>query len=88
LERKNAVHWQVARQPELPRLRPAVNIPTARRIAAAFTLCGRDSVQIHERRRSLDLAALAEKLSVAGVAVRKNDFLLNIRCPHVRDDRL
>jgi len=41
-----------------------------------ITLCGRDSVQIHERRRSLDLAGLAEKLSVAGIAVKKNDFLL------------
>jgi molybdopterin/thiamine biosynthesis adenylyltransferase len=46
-----------------------------------ITLCGRDSVQIHERRRSLDLAALAEKLSVAGVAVRKNDFLLKFGVP-------
>ncbi len=41
-----------------------------------ITLCGRDSVQIHEHRRSLDLAALAEKLSLAGIAVKKNDFLL------------
>jgi molybdopterin-synthase adenylyltransferase len=41
-----------------------------------ITLCGRDSVQIHERRRSLDLAALGEKLSAAGIAVKKNDFLL------------
>jgi molybdopterin-synthase adenylyltransferase len=41
-----------------------------------ITMCGRDSVQIHERRRSLDLAALGEKLSQSGIAVKKNDFLL------------
>jgi molybdopterin/thiamine biosynthesis adenylyltransferase len=41
-----------------------------------ITLCGRDSVQIHERRRLLDLAALGEKLSAAGIAVKKTDFLL------------
>ena len=41
-----------------------------------ITLCGRDSVQIHEHRRSLDLAALGEKLAAAGIAVKKNDFLL------------
>jgi len=41
-----------------------------------ITLCGRDSVQIHEHRRSLDLTALGEKLSAAGIAVKKNDFLL------------
>jgi molybdopterin-synthase adenylyltransferase len=41
-----------------------------------ITLCGRDSVQIHEHRRSLDLAALGEKISAAGIAVKKNDFLL------------
>src|SRR4029077_20781655 len=40
------------------------------------TWCGRDSVQIHERRRSLDLAVLGEKLSALGIAVNKNDFLL------------
>jgi adenylyltransferase/sulfurtransferase len=33
-------------------------------------------VQIHEYRRSLDLAALGGKLSAAGIAVKKNDFLL------------
>jgi adenylyltransferase/sulfurtransferase len=41
-----------------------------------ITLCGRDSVQIHEHRRSLDLTALGEKISAAGIAVKKNDFLL------------
>lgn len=41
-----------------------------------ITMCGRDSVQIHERRRALDLAALGERLSAAGVTVKKNDFLV------------
>jgi molybdopterin-synthase adenylyltransferase len=41
-----------------------------------ITMCGRDSVQIHERRRSLDLSALGEKLSAAGIPIKKNDFLL------------
>ena len=40
------------------------------------TWCGRDSVQIHECRRSLDLARLGEKLSALGIMVKQNDFLL------------
>jgi molybdopterin/thiamine biosynthesis adenylyltransferase len=40
------------------------------------TWCGRDSVQIHERRRSLDLVGLGEKLSALGIMVKRNDFLL------------
>ncbi len=43
------------------------------------TLCGRDSVQIHERRRQIDLAALARRLGAADV--RHNDFLLRFRVP-------
>jgi adenylyltransferase/sulfurtransferase len=46
-----------------------------------ITMCGRDSVQIHERRRSLDLAALQASLSAAGLAVRQNDFLLKFSVP-------
>jgi hypothetical protein len=46
-----------------------------------ITMCGRDSVQIHERRRALDLAALGERLSAAGVAVKKNDFLVKFAVP-------
>jgi molybdopterin/thiamine biosynthesis adenylyltransferase len=45
------------------------------------TLCGRDSVQIHERRRRLDLASLASSLTAAGLAVRANDFLLKFGAP-------
>jgi hypothetical protein len=58
----------------------AVSIPTWKEVALISRL-RRDSVQIHERRRALDLAALAAKLSVAGVAVKKNDFLLKFGVP-------
>src|SRR5260221_5637646 len=44
-----------------------------------ITLCGRDSVQIHERRRSLDLAALGEKLAAAGMVVRGKEILIKFR---------
>jgi molybdopterin-synthase adenylyltransferase len=46
-----------------------------------LTLCGRDSVQIHERRRSLDLVALGGKLAAGGSEVRRNEFLLRLRVP-------
>ena len=46
-----------------------------------LTMCGRDSVQIHERRRRLDLAALGRTLSAAGSQVRQNDFLLRLQVP-------
>lgn len=44
-----------------------------------ITLCGRDSVQIHERGRSLDLAALCQRLKPAVSDVRQNEFLLSFR---------
>jgi adenylyltransferase/sulfurtransferase len=45
-----------------------------------ITLCGRDSVQIHERRRKLDLGKLSRQLSAAAAReVRSNDFLLRFR---------
>lgn len=45
-----------------------------------ITMCGRDSVQIHERSRHLDLSTLGERLSKASVAgVRSNEFLLRFR---------
>jgi adenylyltransferase/sulfurtransferase len=44
-----------------------------------ITLCGRDSVQIHERGRSLDLAALSQRLKPAVSDVRQNEFLLCFR---------
>jgi molybdopterin-synthase adenylyltransferase len=44
-----------------------------------ITMCGRDSVQIHERGRRLDLAELNGRLALAGADVRGNDFLLRFR---------
>ena len=46
-----------------------------------LTMCGRDSVQIHERRRRLDLAKLGANLTAAGSEVRQNDFLLRLQVP-------
>ena len=50
-----------------------------------ITMCGRDSVQVHERRRSLDLAELGRRVAVvAGTSaadVRSNNFLLRFRVP-------
>jgi molybdopterin-synthase adenylyltransferase len=44
-----------------------------------ITLCGRDSVQIHERSRALNLAALALRLRPVVEDVRQNDFLIRFR---------
>ena len=44
-------------------------------------MCGRDSVQIHERRRQLDLPALARNLAATGSEVRHNEFLLRFHVP-------
>ncbi|HTZ47742.1 MAG TPA: ThiF family adenylyltransferase [Verrucomicrobiae bacterium] len=44
-----------------------------------ITMCGRDSVQIHERTRSLDLKALQDRLSSSFSGVRQNGFLLRFR---------
>jgi molybdopterin-synthase adenylyltransferase len=47
------------------------------------TMCGRDSVQIHERSRKLDLALIAQRLNAVASDVRQNDFLLRFRvAPH------
>jgi adenylyltransferase/sulfurtransferase len=46
-----------------------------------ITMCGRDSVQIHERSRTLDLAALRARLAPTVSDVRHNDFLLRFRIP-------
>jgi molybdopterin/thiamine biosynthesis adenylyltransferase len=43
------------------------------------TMCGRDSVQIHENNRALDLGALQQRLSRTVTGVRHNDFLLRFR---------
>ena len=44
-----------------------------------ITLCGRDSVQIHERRRALNLSELALRLQPVVKDVRQNDFLIRFR---------
>lgn len=46
-----------------------------------ITMCGRDSVQIHEQSRSLDLKALEKRLAASIPDVRYNDFLLRFRIP-------
>lgn len=45
------------------------------------TLCGRDSVQIHERRRRLDLEEMARRLAAVATHVRTNGFLLRFAVP-------
>ena len=45
------------------------------------TMCGRNSVQIHENRRQLDLAALAQRLRGAVQHIRYNAFLLRFSLP-------
>jgi molybdopterin/thiamine biosynthesis adenylyltransferase len=44
-----------------------------------ITMCGRDSVQIHEHNRALDLGALEQRLSPTVAGMRHNDFLLRFR---------
>ena len=44
-----------------------------------ITMCGRDSVQIHERRRTLDLPALEQRLAPTIPSVRQNGFLLRFQ---------
>jgi len=46
-----------------------------------ITMCGRDSVQIHERNRSLDLKVLETRLASTVPDVRQNGFLLRFRVP-------
>jgi molybdopterin-synthase adenylyltransferase len=46
-----------------------------------ITMCGRDSVQIHERSRSLDLKALQDRLAATVSGVRQNGFLLRFLVP-------
>jgi len=46
-----------------------------------ITMCGRDSVQIHERHRTLDLATLRNRIAPTVSDVRHNEFLLRFRIP-------
>lgn len=45
-----------------------------------ISLCGRNAVQIHERREGVDLAALRSALEPLG-KVRANEFALRFECP-------
>ncbi|MBI1895235.1 MAG: ThiF family adenylyltransferase [Acidobacteria bacterium] len=51
-----------------------------RRHRVPISLCGRNAVQIHERRRPLDLRRLGAQLAAAG-SVRANDFALRFFTP-------
>jgi len=44
-----------------------------------ITMCGRDSVQIHEHSRAIDLSTLKARLTAVAADVRQNDFLLRFR---------
>ncbi len=46
-----------------------------------ITMCGRDSVQIHERNRALDLRELGRRVSHFAAEVRDNEFLLRFLVP-------
>lgn len=46
-----------------------------------ITMCGRDSVQIHEHSRKLDLTELAGRLNGATRNLRHNEFLLRVSIP-------
>jgi len=46
-----------------------------------ITMCGRDSVQIHERNRELDLRELGRRVSRFAAEVRDNEFLLRFLVP-------
>jgi molybdopterin-synthase adenylyltransferase len=46
-----------------------------------ITLCGRDSVQIHEHNRALDLPALQKRLGATIAHVQQNGFLLRFAVP-------
>lgn len=48
---------------------------------AQITMCGRNSVQIHEHGRNLDLKELSIRLGTSTLEVRHNDFLLRFSLP-------
>jgi len=63
---------------------PACALHTCRHLQGGgrppISLCGRNAVQIHDRRRPLDLAALAARLAPLG-EVRSNEFAVRFACP-------
>jgi molybdopterin-synthase adenylyltransferase len=46
-----------------------------------ITMCGRNSVQIHEHGRNFDLAELSGRLASSAAEIRHNDFLLRFSLP-------
>jgi adenylyltransferase/sulfurtransferase len=77
-------HVQSVRVPRNPDCRACARRDFTYLAGAAqphITMCGRDSVQIHERNRSLDLATLKSRLSLTVSDVRHNEFLLRFRIP-------
>lgn len=74
--------YQSLRPPRNPECRACVRRDFTFLAAEAqphITLCGRNSVQIHERSRALDLEALSDRLRSSVESVRCNDFLLRFR---------
>jgi molybdopterin-synthase adenylyltransferase len=70
----------IARNPECRACARRAFLYLAGEAQPHITLCGRDSVQIHERHRRLDLAELGRRLVSASAAeVHNNDFLLRFR---------
>ena len=77
-------HFQSVRVPRNPNCRACVQRDFTYLAGEAqphVTLCGRDSVQIHERSRDLNLDALRSRLAAAASDLRSNDFLLRFRIP-------
>lgn len=77
-------HFQSVRVPRDPQCRACVHRNFSYLDGEAqphITMCGRDSVQIHERGRVLDLTMLRNRLAPAVAEVRHNEFLLRFRVP-------
>jgi molybdopterin-synthase adenylyltransferase len=75
-------HFQSVRVPRDPACPVCVQHQFAHLAGEAqphITMCGRDSVQIHERDRTLDLSLLRNRLAPTVDDVRQNDFLLRFR---------
>jgi molybdopterin/thiamine biosynthesis adenylyltransferase len=69
----------VARHPECRACAKREFTYLAGEVQPRITMCGRDSVQIHERARALDLGVLHARLKPLVEDVRQNDFLLRFR---------
>jgi adenylyltransferase/sulfurtransferase len=71
---------RVARNPDCRACARREFIHLEGRARPHVSMCGRDSVQIHERRRALDLAELGRRVASASASeVRNNQFLLRFR---------